>query len=137
MGLAYLFSRDSAAARRPLTEALSLSQASGDIFTAILATASLGAVDEAENQFDAAAATYRRVLQMAGDQPLQIVHEVHLGLARILYEWNDLDAAERHARQGLDLAKQYDRAIDRYIVCEVFLARLKLARGDVAGAASV
>jgi LuxR family maltose regulon positive regulatory protein len=137
MGLAYFFSRDCAAARRPLAEALSLSRASGDIFTAILATASLGAVEEAENRFEEAAATYRRVLEMAGDQPLQIIHEVHLGLARILYEWNDLDAAERHARQGLDLAKQYDRVIDRYIVCEVFLARLKLARGDVAGAASV
>jgi LuxR family maltose regulon positive regulatory protein len=35
------------------------------------------------------------------------------------------------------LAKQYDRVIDRFIICEVFLARLKLARGDVAGAAAV
>lgn len=137
MGSAYVFSRDRAAARRAFTEALSLSQASGDIFTAILATVGLGNVEEAENRLDVAAATYRRVLQMASDQPLQIIHEVHLGLARILYEWNDLDTAEQHARQGLDLAKQYDRVIDRFIVCEVFLARLKLARGDVAGAASI
>ncbi|HKQ06930.1 MAG TPA: LuxR C-terminal-related transcriptional regulator [Blastocatellia bacterium] len=137
MGSAYVFSRDSAAARRAFTEAISLSQASGDIFTAILATVGMGYVEEVENQFDVAAATYRRVLQMVGDQPLQIIHEVHLGLARILYEWNDLDAAEQHARQGLDLAKQYDRVIDRFIVCEVFLARLKLAQRDVAGAAAV
>ena len=27
--------------------------------------------------------------------------------------------------------------IDRFIICEVFLARLKLARGDVAGAAAM
>src|SRR6185295_13029262 len=60
-----------------------------------------------------------------------------LGLARILYEWNDLDAAEQHGRQSLDLARQYDRVIDRFIICEVFLARLKLARGDVAGAAAI
>ena len=137
MGAAHVFSRDSAAARRAFTEAISLSQESGDIFTAILATVGLGNVEAAENRLDVAASTYRRVLQMAGDQPLQIVHEAHLGLARVLYEWNDLDTAEQHARQGLDLAKQYDRVIDRFIVCEVFLARLKLARGDVAGAASV
>jgi LuxR family maltose regulon positive regulatory protein len=137
MGSAYFFSRDSAAARRAFTEALSLSQASGDIFTAILATVGMGNVEEVENQLDVAASTYRRVLEMAGDQPLQIVHEAHHGLARVLYEWNDLDTAERHAREGLDLAKQYDRVIDRFIVCEVFLARLKLARGDVAGAASI
>jgi LuxR family transcriptional regulator, maltose regulon positive regulatory protein len=137
MGAAHFFSRDSAAARRAFTEALSLSQASGDIFTAILVTVGLGNVEAAENRLDVAAATYRRVLQMAGDQPLQIIHEAHLGLAHILYEWNDLDAAEQHARQGLDLANLYDRVIDRYIVCEVFFARLKLARGDAAGAASV
>ncbi|MFL6276214.1 MAG: LuxR family transcriptional regulator, partial [Blastocatellia bacterium] len=134
MGAAHFFSRDRAAARRAFTEAISLSQESGDVFTAILATVGMGNVEEAENRLDVAAATYRRVLQMASDQPLQIIHEVHLGLARILYEWNDLDTAEQHARQGLDLAKQYDQVIDRFIVCEVFLARLKLARGDVAGA---
>ncbi|MEW6130748.1 MAG: LuxR C-terminal-related transcriptional regulator [Acidobacteriota bacterium] len=137
MGAAHFFSQDRGAARRAFTEAISLSQESGDIFTAILATVGLGNVEAAENRLDEAAATYRRVLQMASEQPLQIVHEAHLGLARVLYEWNDLDAAEQHARQGLDLAKQYDRVIDRFIICEVFLARLKLARGDVAGAASV
>ncbi|HKQ08075.1 MAG TPA: LuxR C-terminal-related transcriptional regulator [Blastocatellia bacterium] len=137
MGYAYLFSRDWAAARRALTEAISLSQASEDIFTAIIATVGLGNVEEAENQLGLAAATYRRVLQMAGDQPLQIIHEAHLGLARILYEWNDLDAAEQHGRQGLHFARQYDRVIDRFILCEVFLARLQLARKDVAGAAAI
>ena len=63
--------------------------------------------------------------------------EAHLGLARICYEWNDLDAAEQHGQQSLRLARQWDRVIDRFIVCEVFLARLKLARGDVAGAAAM
>ena len=61
----------------------------------------------------------------------------HLGLARIFYEWNDLDAAEQHGQQSLQLARQYDKTIDRFIIGEVFLARLKLARGDVAGAASM
>ena len=66
-----------------------------------------------------------------------MIYEAHLGLARILYEWNDLDAAEQHGRQSLQLARQYDRVIDRFVVCEVFLARLKLAQGDVAGAAAI
>ena len=35
----------------------------------------------------------------------------------------------------MQLARQYDRVIDRYIISDVFLARLKLARGDLAGAA--
>ncbi len=63
--------------------------------------------------------------------------EAYLGLARIYYEWNDLEAAEQHGQQSLQLARQYDHVIDRFIISEVFLARLKLARGDVAGAAAM
>jgi len=137
LGYAYILQGDRAAARQALTEAISLSQASGNIFTTILATVGLGNVQEIENQLHLAAETYQRVLQLAGDQPLQIIYEAHLGLARVLYEWNDLDAAEQHGRQGLHLARQYDTVIDRFVICEVFLARLKLAQGDVASAATM
>ncbi|HEU0000118.1 MAG TPA: LuxR C-terminal-related transcriptional regulator [Ktedonobacteraceae bacterium] len=137
LGIAYLYQGDRAAARQALTEAIALSQAAGSIFTTILATIGLGNVQEADNQLSLAAETYRRVLELTGDQPLQIIYEAHLGLARILYEWNDLDAAEQHGQQSLYLARQYDRVIDRFILCEVFLARLKLARGDVVSAAAL
>ncbi len=137
MGYAYALQGDRVAARRALTEAISLSQAARNVFTTILATIGLGNIEEAENRLHMAADTYRRVLQLAGDQPLQIIYEAHLGLARVLYEWNDLDAAEQHGRQSLVLARQYDRVIDRFIICEVFLARLKAAQGDVAGAAAI
>src|SRR5262249_50911964 len=69
-----------------------------------------------------------------GDQPLQIVCEAHLGLARVHYAWNDLAAAERQGQLSLDLARQYERGIDRFVSSQVFLARVKLAQGDVAGA---
>ena len=136
-GYAYLLLGDRPAARQALTEAISLSQQSRDIFTTILATIGLGIILEAEIQLYPAAETYRRILQLAGDQPLQVINEVHLGLARVLYEWNDLEAAEQHARQSLQLASQYDRVVDRFIIGEVFLARLKLAEGDVDGAEAI
>lgn len=137
LGVAHLYQKDYAAARQALTEAISLSRPSGNVFVTILATVGLGNVQEAESQLPQAAETYRLILQMAGDQPLQIIYEAHLGMARILYEWNDLDAAEQYARQSIHLARQYDRVIDRFIVCEVFLARVKLAQGDVTGAAAI
>jgi LuxR family maltose regulon positive regulatory protein len=137
MGYAHILQGDRAAARRAITEAVSLSQASGDIFITLLATIGLGTVQELENQLYLASETYERVLQLAGDQPLSVIYEAHLGLARVLYEWNDLEAAQEHGRQSLHLARQYDRVIDRFIVCEVFLARLKLAQGDVDGAAAM
>ncbi|MFN2199533.1 MAG: LuxR C-terminal-related transcriptional regulator [Anaerolineales bacterium] len=136
LGYAYLLSGDLPAARAAYTEAVTISQASGNTFTTILATIGLGNVYEAEYQLHIAAETFRRVLQIAGDQPLQIISEAHLGLARVLYEWNELEAAEQHGEAGLQLAQQYDRVLDRFIPAQVFLARLKLARGDAAGAAA-
>ena len=74
---------------------------------------------------------------MLGEAPQPIAGEVHLSLARICYEWNDLEAAEQHGQQSLQLARQFESVIDRFILCEVFLARLKLAQGDVAGTAAM
>jgi LuxR family transcriptional regulator, maltose regulon positive regulatory protein len=136
-GTAYFDLGDRVAARQAISEAIALSQAAGNIFTAILATIALGQIQEVDNQLYPAAETYRHVLRLAGDRPQQIVYEAHLGLARICYEWNDLEAAERHGQQSLELARQYESVIDRSVVCEVFLARLKLAQGDVDGAAAL
>jgi LuxR family transcriptional regulator, maltose regulon positive regulatory protein len=137
LGVASFLQGDRAAARRAYTEAIALSQAAGESFTTILATLGLGNIQEADNQLSLAAETYRRVLQLLGDQPLPLASEAHLALARICYEWNDLEAALAHGRQSLHLARQYDRVIDRFVLCEVFLARLKLAQRDVAGAAAL
>jgi LuxR family maltose regulon positive regulatory protein len=137
LGTAFFFTGERNAARQAYNEAQSLSQAAGATFTNILATLGLGNVQEADNQLYQAAETYRHILQIAGDQPLQIIGEVHLGLARILYEWNDLDAAEEHGQQSLELVRQYENLIDRFIISEVFLARVKLARGNVTSAASM
>jgi LuxR family maltose regulon positive regulatory protein len=94
-------------------------------------------VQELDNELYQAAETYQRVLQWAGDKPQQIIGEAHLGLARILYEWNDLESAEQHAEQSLHLARQYENFIDRFVIAQVFLVRLKLAQGDVPGAAAI
>jgi len=137
LGYAHFLQGDRVAARQAYTEAISNSQTSGDIFTTILATIGLGNVQELDNQLYQATETYQRVLEWVGDKPQQIIHEAHLGLARILFEWNDLQAAEQHARKSIHLARQYESVIDRFIVCEVFLARLKLAQGEVTEAAEI
>jgi LuxR family maltose regulon positive regulatory protein len=136
-GMAYLARGERDAARRAFAEALSIAQASRSIVDITLATTCLGEIQELENQLRPAAETYRRVLQLVADQPRPVDYRTYLGLARILYEWNDLDAAEQHAQQGLQLVRHYDRAIDRFVLSEVFLARLKLARRDVTGAAEM
>ena len=137
LGFAYQLQGDRDAARQAYTEAKAIRQASGNINITVSATTGLGNVQESENQLYQAAETYRCSLQLLGDQAPSNADQEFIGLARILYEWNDLDAAEQYGQQSLQLARQYDRALDRYVFCEVFLARLKLARRDVAGAAAM
>jgi LuxR family maltose regulon positive regulatory protein len=137
LAFAYHLQGDRAAASHAYREAVSISQASGDRFSTILAIDSLGQVQELENQLYSAAESYRRALELCGAHPQPSAGETHLGLARICYEWNDLEAAEWHGQQSLQLVRQYDTVIDRFILAEVFLARLKLARGDVPGAVAL
>ena len=137
LGVAHMLQGDRAAARQSYVESIRLGQECGNIFTASLATNDLGYIQEIENQLHQAAETYQHALQLFGDPPRLHAWQAYLGLARISYEWDDLDAAEQHGQQSLQLARQYDPAIDRFIACEVFLARLKLARGDAGGAAAI
>ncbi|MBH5318445.1 LuxR family transcriptional regulator [Paenibacillus sp. GSMTC-2017] len=136
LGYAYQLQGDRAAANKAYTEAISKSQAIRHHVIQIMATIGLGNLQEADNQLYTATDTYRNVLKMVGDPPLPIVCEAHLGLARICYEWNDLEMAEHHLKQSTELAKQLVNT-DRVIVCEVFHAKLKLAQGDVNDSAAI
>jgi LuxR family maltose regulon positive regulatory protein len=118
-------------------EALAISQKSGDIFSNVLALTDLGMLQEFNNQLHQAAETYQQLLPLISEHPLPNAAEIYLGLARIYYEWNDLEAAEQYGQQSLQLARQYDQVIDRFIISEVFLARVKFAKGDVDGAATL
>ncbi len=135
LGFAYQLQGDRAAAKRAHSDVISIGQTSGNAVYIVMATISLGMLQEGENRLALATQTYQNALQLLGEQPLPIASEAHLGLARICYEWNDLEAAERHGQQGLQLARQIES--DRAVSCEVFLARLRLAQGDVAGAAAL
>ncbi len=136
LGVAYYLQGDRAAAGRAYAEALSTSQAIGHIIIMIGSTIGLGNLHEAENRLTVAEQTYLRVLQMVGEPPLPVASEAHLGLARIYYARNEMDAAQRHGQFSVQLARQFEIS-DRFIASEVFLARLRLARGDVAGADAI
>jgi LuxR family maltose regulon positive regulatory protein len=137
LGVGFLQKGNRSAAIQAFTDAISISQKTGHTFVTSIATMALGNMQFMENKLHLAAETNRRALQLFGAQPLPIACEAHFGLAQICYEWNDLDAAEQHGQQALQLARQFDKVIDRYVICEVLLARLKLAQGDLAGAATM
>lgn len=133
LGQAYQHQGDRAAAIQAYTDAISISLKLEYNIITLAATIGLGNVLEGDNQLYLAAQTYRRALQLAGNPPLPVTYEAHLGLARICYEWNDMNSAEQHAQVSLQLAQQLENR-DSFISCEVFLARVKLAKKELTGA---
>ncbi len=129
------FQRRVEEARQAFKDVMSGAQASGNLMCAIASASSLGLAQEAENLLPAAADAYSGILRMIGDPSHMGNYTAHLGLARISYEWNDLDAALQHAQQAAGLVAQ----IECYSPAApaVLLARLKLARGDASGAAAL
>jgi LuxR family maltose regulon positive regulatory protein len=133
LGYAYQVQGNRPAATRAYTETIAHSQKSGNIMTEIAATTCLGQIRETENQTHQAVESFRRILQLVGDPPWPAACEAYVGLARIHYQWNDVEAAEQYGQQGLALARQLEN-VDTPAACGVLLARVKLAQGDAAGA---
>ena len=136
LGNACVLLGDRSGARQALTEVAAISAASGNTIYEILGSIGLGYIQELDNQLVLAAETFRRAIELAAGLPFPFVCEAHLGLARVHYQWNDLDAARQHGEQSLQLAQQIADT-DRPVAWEVLLARLALARGDAAGAAAI
>jgi LuxR family maltose regulon positive regulatory protein len=134
LGLAYQLQGNRPAAHRAFAEAIAAARTSGNTVIALSAAIGLGNVQETQNQLHAAAETYRSVLEQANDMSFPGgACDGHLGMARILYQWDDLEAARRHAEDGLRVARQLDNA-DRIVAATVFHADLKTAWGNLEGA---
>ena len=110
-------------------DTITLCEATNNVFTNILATTGLGIVYELETQLNLAEHAYGQVLTQVGEPLQPIACEACLGLARIAYERNDLDAAAHYGEQAIFLAEQIE-GIDTALAAEVLMARVTLARGD-------
>ncbi|WP_129677063.1 LuxR C-terminal-related transcriptional regulator [Candidatus Chloroploca sp. Khr17] len=136
LGYARYLQGDRVAAAQAYHEALAASEPLGHFIITLMATMGLGDLQEGANRLHLAAEHYRRALALAGNPPLPVASTAHLGLARIHYAWNDLATAEQHVEQSRHLARQIANT-DRLVAAELFLARLKLAQGDLDGAAAL
>jgi LuxR family maltose regulon positive regulatory protein len=137
LGYAYYLNEDLADAGRAYAEALALAQADGDIANTTLATFRLAQIQSLRNQLHQAAETYQRVLGLISEYSPSNAAVAYMNLADINYEWNNLDIAEKYLEKSSQLAQQYAHVVDRMVVNDLYLARVKLARGDVSGAESI
>jgi len=99
------------------------------------ALANLARLQVVQGRLRAAATTYREMTQLAPGpdelQGLQGGPAYYVGMGELLREWNDLDAAERHLAQAMELLPG-TLAVDAEDVALGYLARARLqhARGD-------
>jgi len=133
LAYAYRLKGDRSTARKTYNETIAACEASGNTFINIMASLGLADIQLGDNELHQAAGTYRRILELIGNKPLMTAVGAYAGLAKITYEWNDLDAAQRHGQEALDLARHIE-SNDAFATCAVLLARLKLTQGDADGA---
>lgn len=132
LGVAYRTQGDVLAASQAFSEVISTGQSSGNVMFSVAASVALGGIQELDNQFHLALETYQRGLTLIGDPNHLVGCEIHLGLARIFYAWNDLETAEVHLRQSLKLAAQLECSI--VLAAELLEAQMLLARDELAAA---
>lgn len=126
LGSGYRYSGDLVAASQALVEAVATSRVAGDSHLAILSSCNLAGQLIYQGQLRKAAAIFRELLQpvspalplsskgesggAASVRRLPFTGLASTGLATVLREWNDLESAERLAREGLELSKQWGQA---------------------------
>ena len=104
IGFARYILGDRDAAELAYTESLSLAQAAGDHDGVLLAITRLGQIHELRNQLHQADEKYQHALQLIGEDPIPFATVVYHGLARIHFEWNELDSAEKYGELSLSMA---------------------------------
>jgi LuxR family maltose regulon positive regulatory protein len=135
-GYVHEVSGERAKARKAYGEALAMSRAAGYRFGDMNASIGLGGMQEVDNDLRLAAETYEDTIHRAADLPWSWISDAHLGLGRILYEWNDMDAAWDRGQQSLGLARRLENT-DRPAACLALLANIRLAQGEIADAARI
>src|SRR5262249_27290236 len=108
---------------------------SGNQFSIVSSTCLLARLHVLQGRLRFAAATYRQLIQLVSrPEVLQTMFSsifYYFGLGELLYEWNDLDAADQHLEQGMALVKE-TRPIEPFVATLGYttLARLLQARGN-------
>jgi len=112
LGDSYRARGDTAAAMQAFTDARVLGETSSSLITALLATFDLTAVLIEHGQLRQAAATCQAALRLVerhagrGDQVVPLAGAARIGLAKVLYEWNQLDEAHAQLEAGIELTRQ-------------------------------
>ncbi|HJQ30496.1 MAG TPA: LuxR C-terminal-related transcriptional regulator [Rubrobacter sp.] len=110
--------------------------ASGNIYGTLEAMGHRAGLQMARGRLREADGILRGALELAAersDASLQAAGEVHVRMGKLLYEWDNLNAAEKRLQEGIRLAGRTGQ-IGTMVDGHVSLSRSKQARNDTDGA---
>jgi LuxR family maltose regulon positive regulatory protein len=110
-----------------LLEAQRAGRESGNEYARWAASAFLNRIHAARGRLRQAAESCRQVIQQKSESPLTCL--AHYDLGRLLYEWNDLEAAADHLQQGIELAHR-NGSVEFEFGGHSTLAFIKQAQGE-------
>lgn len=129
---------DLIAARQHLEKSITAGEKAGNFYATLSSISQLADLETIQGHLHQAVKTYRRAIQLGtewgGGKAIPGTSLPHVGLARVLYEMNDLEGTARHLERGIHLGKQCGEQ-ENVLQGHLALARLRLAQGKADAAA--
>jgi LuxR family transcriptional regulator, maltose regulon positive regulatory protein len=127
---------DLSAASEAFAEATETGRDAGHVYGTLNAMVWQARVYAERGRLREAEEAYGRALRFVTEEGVELFPPagvVHIGMADLCYERNDLDGAERELTRGIELAEQ-TKEVSNLVWGYVTLSRVKRARGDEEGA---
>ncbi len=132
LGYEYFLIGDYVRANQVLDEAIQAGRAAGAILTTVAAYCVLARLYAVQGLLDKSYRLYGKAeewLRESGGQHLGATGVIEVGIADVLCEWNELDGALHHVKQGLALMPMWAK-VDDAVLGHATLARIYLARSN-------
>jgi LuxR family maltose regulon positive regulatory protein len=129
LGAGYAYIADFTSAVDAFEKAKALSLAGGNQFNAMVASSALAQIAVVHGHLRHAHQIYQDGLRLAGKSAFMAPGYTYAGLANVLCEWNELDAALEYAAQSVELCKLIGQA-EILMTAYTSLARVRLARRE-------
>lgn len=130
LGYQYFLSGDYARARQHLDEAIRSGNTAGAVLTTVAAYCILARLQATRGLLNKSYELYHEAAQWvreSGRKHLGATSLIETGMADVLYEWNDMEAALVHVKQGIALIHLWAK-VDDAALAYVTLARIRLAQ---------
>ena len=130
---AWRFTSNWLKANETFQKAAELSESAGDYTNALFALASGAEILEAEGHLRQAVQQFEQVLRLAhnwGIPNASVTGYALVGLGRVLYEWNEVEAALQYVQIGLEHGQRAG-IMDVLLRSYHILARIRQAQGDM------